>query len=120
MPTETKKTGLRAVLESEKVRRSTRDGQTLYAAVDVVAILADTEDAAQYWADLKVREPVLAEVVEVVDLAGADCEAKPTEAVRLEGVLRIAQSIPSAKAERIKNWIARAARERLEEAENPE
>ena len=120
MATEKNKTGLRGVLESDKVRRATLEGHTLYAAVDVVAILADTKDAAQYWADLKVREPVLADVVEVVEIAGPEREAKPTEAVRLEGVLRVAQSIPSAKAERIKNWLARAARERLEEAENPE
>ena len=39
------------------------------------------------------------DVVEVVDIAGPDGEVKPTEAVRLEGVLRVAQSIPSAKAE---------------------
>jgi DNA-damage-inducible protein D len=120
MAIEKNKTSLRGVLESDKVRRAIVDGETLYAAVDVIAILADTRDPVQYLADLKVREPVLADVVEVVDIAGPDGEGKPTEAVRLDGVLRVVQSIPSARAERIKKWLARTARERLDEAENPE
>jgi hypothetical protein len=37
-----------------------------------------------------------------------------------EGVFRLIQSIPSPKAEPFKRWLARVARERLDEIENPE
>ena len=112
--------GLRGLLEGDAVRRAEQGEATVYAAVDVVAALADTRDPAQFWADLKLREPVLAGLAESAEFAGADGQPEAVEAVRLDGVLRLVQSIPSAKAERIKQWLAQAARERLEEAENPE
>jgi DNA-damage-inducible protein D len=104
-------TGLKALTDGTQVRRVEHAGEPLYSAVDVVAALADTFDANQFWTDLKVREPRLADVVEHAEFG---------DAVRLDGLLRLIQSIPSAKAERIKLWLARSARERLEEAENPE
>jgi DNA-damage-inducible protein D len=112
--------GLKGLLEGEQVRRAERAGGVGYAAVDVVAALADTRDPAQYWADLKLREPALAALVEAVEFAGPDGQPAAVEAVRLDGVLRLVQSIPSARAERIKQWLAQTARERLEESENPE
>jgi hypothetical protein len=113
-------TGLKALVEGTQVRRREQGGQVLYAAVDVVAALADTRDPAQYWADLKLREPSLAALVGHAEFTGPDGQSAGAEAVRLDGLLRLVQSIPSAKAERIKNWLAQTARERLEESENPE
>ena len=113
-------TALKGLLEGTQVRRGEHAGQAVYAAVGVVAALADTRDPAQYWADLKLREPALAALVESVELGSQDGQLATVETVRLDGVLRLVQSIPSAKAERIKHWLAQAARERLEEAENPE
>ena len=112
--------GLRALVEGTQVRRHEQGGSALFAAVDVVAALAETEDPAQDWADLKLREPSLATLVEHAEFPGPDGPSTRGEAVRLDGLLRLVQSIPSAKAERIKTWLAQAARERLEEAENPE
>src|SRR4051812_38641515 len=103
--------GLKALMDGTQVRRVERAGESIYSAVDVVATLADTSDPNQFWTDLKVREPRLAEIVEHAEFG---------DGVRLDGLLRLIQSIPSAKAERIKLWLARSARERLEEAENPE
>src|SRR5688572_25997939 len=112
--------GLKAVLEGDQMRRQEHAGQTVYAAIDVVAALAETKDPDQFWADLKLREPALTDLVDVVDFRGADGSFRATESLRVGGVLRLVQSIPSAKAERVKRWMAQAARERLEEAENPE
>lgn len=85
-----------------------------------MAVLADARDATQYLANLKVREAASAAGVECVELSEVDGQPTAVEALRLGGVLRLAQSIPSAKAERIKQWLAQAAQERLEETENPE
>ena len=113
--------GLKALFDGAQVRRVYHDARTLYAAVDVVAVLADTQDATQYWTDLKLREPSLADIVEQIDFPSAGGRpAEPAEALTMDGLLRLVQSIPSRKAERIKRWLARSARERLEEAENPE
>src|SRR5258708_31579432 len=38
----------------------------------------------------------------------------------LDGVQRLVQSIPSPEAEKIKRWLAAAARQQLDEAEDPE
>ena len=74
------------MFESAKFVGRRIDGRTLYAAVDVVAILADTKDAAQYWADLKVREPALADMVEQIDFpAAGDRPAESAEAVTMDG-----------------------------------
>jgi hypothetical protein len=105
-------TPLRSLLASDEVRRYDIDGRRLFAAVDVIAALADTTQPQQYWSDLKAREPQLANLV--------DGTSDELDLIAVEGVLRLVQSIPSPKSERIKQWLARSARQRLEEAENPE
>ena len=114
--------GFSTLLSDEAVRRvQDPDGRVLYAAEDVVAALTATADPAKYWADLKMREPGLAGLCEPVTFGPGDgAEAVTLDAVDVEGVLRLVQSVPSAKAERVRRWLAAAARERLEEENNPE
>jgi DNA-damage-inducible protein D len=114
--------GFAALLSGETVRRVlTQEGRTLYAAVDVVAALSGSRQPAEYWADLKVREPALANLSQPISFA-PDAEALPAslDGVDIEGVLRLVQSIPTARAERVRRWLAQTARERLEEENNPE
>ncbi len=119
-------TGLNALLHGDSVRRVELEGRTLYAAVDVVAALTNSQHAAKYLADLKVREPALASLSEFVEFPDAQTMlpgtqgASAADAVDMEGLLRLVQSIGSAKAEKVRRWLAQTARERLEEAENPE
>ena len=107
------------LLEHPHVRRSERDGRTLYVAADVVAALVDSAHPAEYWDDLKQLEPGLARWVETVELHDDDMTVA-LDAVDLDGVLRMIQSIRSPRAERLKWWLAESARKRLEEAEDPE
>ena len=114
--------GFAALLNGETVRRVlAQDGRTLYAAVDVVAALSGSRQPAEYWADLKVREPALANLSQPMSFT-PDAEALPVtlDGVDIEGVLRLVQSIPTARAERLRRWLAQTARERLEEENNPE
>jgi DNA-damage-inducible protein D len=113
-------TGLRSLLAGGNVRRYEVGGQPLFAAVDVIAALADAQAPAEHWADLKQREPRLAELVERAHSESGEARPEDVELIPLEAVLRLVQSIASPKAERIKLWLARSARQRLEEAENPE
>lgn len=110
------------LLNGELVRRvETQDGRELYAAEDVVTALTHTADPAKYLEELKIREPALARVCEpAVFVRGHGAEPVRLDAVDVEGVLRLVQSIPSARAERLRRWLAATARERLEEESNPE
>ena len=114
--------GLNALLSGDPVRRTQQEGKLLFAAVDVVAALTGGRQPAVYWADLKTREPALAAVAAQVPFPAAVDGGEPVvlDAVDLEGVLRLVQSIPTTKAERVRRWLAQTARERLEEEKNPE
>jgi DNA-damage-inducible protein D len=113
--------GFGNLLGSEVRRVLTADGRTVYAVVDLVEQLAGTRQPAEYWADLKLREPVLASLCRQVSYAASeDAEPVTLDAVDVEGVLRLVQSIPTARAERVRRWLAQTARERLEEEKNPE
>ncbi len=119
-------TGLPAPLRGDGIRHVQHEGRTLYAAVDVVAALTNAGDAPGLWVHLKKQEPALRDICEAVVFPGeqqslpAMGEALATDAVDLEGMLRLVQSISSPRAERLRRWLAQSARERLEEAENPE
>src|SRR5690349_21133128 len=115
-----KPAGLTALLDGVQVRRVEHDGEMVFAAVDVVASLVETQYPCEYWQDLKGRESALERLVEQVEFVTPDGARAVEDAVRVEGLLRIVQSLSSPKAERIKNWLATSARERIEEAENPE
>jgi len=108
-------------LSGELVRRADDGGRVLYAAEDVVAALANRGDAANYWNELKMQDSVLAGVAHPATFAGVPGTGPVIlDGVDVEGVLRLAQSIPSVKAERVRRWLAAMARERLEEENNPE
>lgn len=113
-----KPVGIWALLEGDAVRRALQvDGSTLYAAVDVIAALIDSVPPVEYWEQIKHHEPHLARMARPAEFAG---KPSTSDGLPLEGVLRLIQSIPSPKAERLKTWLAESARDRLLESENPE
>jgi hypothetical protein len=114
------------LFESKNIR-STWDEQAqrwLFAIVDVVAALTESENPQVYWRVLKKR--LLAEGNETVTncnglkMTAADGKQRLTDVADTEQLLRIIQSIPSPKAEPFKRWLAKVGYERLEEIENPE
>jgi DNA-damage-inducible protein D len=96
----------------------------LFAVVDVVAALSESQNPQVYWRVLKKR--LLAEGDETVTNCNAlkmtapDGKQRLTDVADTEQLLRIIQSIPSPRAEPFKRWLARVGYERLEEIENPE
>lgn len=105
--------GVGALLGDPRVRQVIHNGQTLYTAVDVVGLLSDSQHPAELWHDLKSHHPAVGERVVMTGDAGEDL-------LDLEAVLRLIQSLDSPRAERLKNWLAETARQRMEEAEDPE
>ncbi len=98
-----------------------------FSIVDVVAVLTAQTDylkARKYWNKLKERLKI--EGNETVTnchqlkLLAADGKMRLTDVADTEQLFRLIQSIPSPKAEPFKSWIAKVARERLDEIEDPE
>ena len=105
-----------------QVRRTQEEGKARFAAVDVIAALGNGRQPEVFWADLKTRERALADTCVRIAFPGAGEGQEPVmlDALDIEGVLRLVQSIPTSRAERLRRWLAQTARERLEEENDPE
>ena len=107
-----------------QIRHVWHDGRWFFSVIDVVGLLTDSAKPRFYWADMKRRietegfREVLAKCQQLKMLA-PDGKQRLTEAADAETLLRIVQSIPSPKAEPLKQWLARVGTERLQEMENP-
>ncbi len=93
-----------------------------FSVTDVIQVLTDQPTACganTYWAVLKkrLREEGANELLtkcKQLKLQATDGKMRKTDVADTEQLLRIIQSIPSKKAEPLKQWIARVAREQLE------
>lgn len=108
----------------DAVRKGTLDGVTVYSLVDICAVVIGTDRARRYWDDTKRR--LVSDGFEVSDSIGQlklkapDGKMRLTDVADAETCLRVVQSIPSPKAEPIRQWIAQQARENMERKANPE
>ena len=98
-----------------------------FSIVDVVGVLTDQPDtrhAAKYWSVLKVR--LKAEGSELptncsqLKLKATDGKRRSTDVADTEQLLRIIQSIPSKKAEPVKQWLAQLGEQRIDQIIDPE
>ena len=117
-----------AIFEDREIRR-VHDEQTdkwFFSVVDIVAVLTDQNDfqtARKYWNKLKSR--LKKEGAESVTnchrlkLTAQDGKKYLTDVATADGILRIIQSIPSPKAEPVKQWLARVGYERMQEMADP-
>jgi DNA-damage-inducible protein D len=102
------------------IRRQWHDGRWFFSVVDVVGLLTDSERPRKYWSDLKakLREEgfdELSAIIGQLKMRSLDGKNYATDAADAETMLRIVQSIPSPKAEPVKQWLAKVGTERLEE-----
>lgn len=102
------------------IRREWHDGRWFFSVVDVVAILTDSTAPLQYWRDMKRRmtgegwAETQAKCLPL-KMRALDGKKRETDAADTETMLRIVQSIPSPKAEPVKQWLAREGARSLEE-----
>lgn len=114
-----------AIFEGQQIRRIFVDNEWWFSVIDVVAFLTDSKKPRDYWHKMKEREKSTADVqlstnCRQLKLEAADGKKYTTDCANTEGIFRIVQSIPSSKAEPFKLWLARIAKERIDEIENPE
>jgi len=124
----TKETAIR-IFEQNQVRSvwNEEEEKWYFSIVDVISILTDQIDhqgARNYWKVLKNR--LLKEGNETVTncnrlkLLAEDGKMRETDVADTEQLFRLIQSVPSKKAEPFKLWLAKVARERIDEIEDPE
>jgi prophage antirepressor-like protein len=99
-----------------------------FVITDIIVALTDSADPSDYWKKMRKRDPDLSKVLQgggqfVPPLALEFATAGGLQKLQCwntEGIFRLIQSIPSAKAEPFKRWLARVGKERIDEIENPE
>ncbi len=91
--------------------------------VDIVRIISESKDGRKYWNKLKQRlkdegnETVTS--CHQLKLLSLDGKYRLTDVTDIEGMFRIIESIPSKKAEPIKQWLAHLGHERIDEIFSP-
>src|SRR5690348_3050838 len=106
------------------IRRIYHDGRMFFSVIDVIGVLTDAATLRTYWAMMKERIQSegfreLLSKCERLKMTAADGKQRQTDAADTETLLRIIQSIPSPKAEPVKQWLARVGARRLEEVTRP-
>ena len=114
------------LFEGNKVRIVWDEEQEKYyfSVVDIVQVLTGSVDGRKYWNKLKQR--LSAEGNESVTnchqlkLLSSDGKRYKTDVADLQGIFRIIQSIPSKKAEPVKQWLAQLGEQRIDQMIDPE
>ena len=95
-----------------------------FSVEDVVLILSESTDVKQYIKKMRKRDPELnsnwGTICTPVPMISKDGKLRRIQAATVEGLLRIIQSVPSPKAEPIKQWLAQVGSERIDEMIDPE
>ena len=115
------------LFEENKVR-SYYDDTTehwYFSVIDIVGILTESKNPRRYWSDLKIKLTddegfsQLYEKIVQLKLVAPDGKKRETDCADVETLLRIIQSIPSKKAEPVKQWLAKVGYERMKEMADP-
>ena len=116
------------LFEQRKVRTVWDDQEEkwYFSIVDVVSVLTDSDyqAARKYWKVLKGRldkegaKQVVTNCYQL-KMVAADGRMRATDAADVETMFRIIQSIPSPKAEPVKQWLAKVGYERMKEMVDP-
>ena len=114
------------LFEEKKVRTvwDDKEEKWYFSIVDVCAVLTESKDPQTYWRVLKNR--LKKEGNETVTncnglkMQAADGKMRMTDVADTEQLFRLIQSIPSPKAEPLKQWMAEVAAKRIDQMQDPE
>lgn len=112
-----------AIFKGKNVRKIVFNNEWWFVIVDVISALTDSVQPEGYLKDMRRRDPELSKgwgqiaTPLLIDTSGGK---QRINCASTEGIFRIIQSIPSAKAEPFKMWLAKVGYERVQEIEDPE
>ena len=110
-------------IDGYELRRIWHKDEWWHSVVDVVGALTESKDAGGYWRNTKKR--LKAEGSQAVTncyglkLPAPDGKMRETDCAATENVFRIIESIPSKRAEPIKQYLAMAGAERIKDTAQP-
>ena len=117
-----------SLFEGNRIRHIYDEEKETYyfSVVDIIAILIekDYQSARKYWNKLaqRLREEGSEQTVtncHQLKLQAEDGKMRKTDVADIKTIFRIIQSIPSKKAEPIKQWLAKVGQERVQEMADP-
>jgi len=121
-----------AIFQKKEIRKQLHGGEWWFAINDIILVLTDSANPAQYLRNLRSRDEELSLLFEPVEKGVVQIE-HPLALIfdtpggrqkilswNTEGIFRLVQSIPSKKAEPFKRWLAKVGYERIQEIEDPE
>ena len=114
------------LFEGKKVRVVWNEQEEKYyfAVVDIVELLTDSADVKQYIKRMRSRDPELDSVWGTIctphQFVSTDGKKHAVNCASLEDIFRIIQSIPSKKAEPVKQWLAQVGAQRIDQIIDPE
>ena len=111
------------LFQRREIRKTLHLGEWWFSVKDIFEAITGTSDGTRYIADLRRKNAALdaiySGITRTLPFVSAGGVQKTTF-TNIEGVFRLMQSVPSAKAEPFKKWLAKVGFERLEEVQNPE
>ena len=114
------------LFEDKRIRSAWDEAKEewLFSVSDVVEALTGSSDPRQYIKKMRNRDAELnfrwGTFCTLTALKASDGKKYRTTVSNLQGIFRIIQSIPSPKAEPIKQWLAKVGAERIDETIDPE
>ena len=95
-----------------------------FSIADIVQVLTETVNPRDYIKKMLKRDPELKSswgtICPPTRMKAADGKYYKTQAATLKGVFRVIQSIPSKKAEPLKQWLAEIGKQRIDQMIDPE
>lgn len=116
------------LFEGNRIRHIYDEEKEIYyfSVVDIIAILIekDYQSARKYWNKLaqRLRDEGSEQTVtncHQLKLESSDGKKYKTDVADIKTIFRIIQSVPSKKAEPIKQWLAKVGQERVQEMADP-
>lgn len=96
-----------------------------FSVIDIIDVLTESSNSRRYWSDLKNKLSKeegfiqLYEKIVQLKMESSDGKKYSTDCADTETILRIVQSVPSPKAEPVKQWLAKTGYERMKEMSDP-
>lgn len=109
------------LFEGKQVRIAWNEEQEKYyfAVADIVEVLTDSVNPRDYIKKMLRRDPELKSrwgtICSPTEMMASDGNVYKTQAADLEGVFRIIESIPSKKAEPVRQWLAEVGAQRIDQ-----
>ncbi len=113
-----------AIFEGKEVRKIIYNDEWWFSVEDIIFILTNSLDPKQYIKKMKSRDQELKNnwgtICTPLEMLAKDWKKRKILSSNTEWIFRLIQSVPSKKAEPLKQWLAKVGYERIQEIEDPE